>query len=791
MPPTVPPAPPPAIIQPSQSENSVPSATVAAAAKVLATPTPPETLAAEPTFVTPVSGAAALGKPMSVGYPLQGQNTSVTSSSPVIVAPPPQNTDTPALDAPQNLTSQATPKLPPQNTDTPAQQTPLQITIPTTPATPTQESEPLPTTPPKPQPATTNQPQSQPPATVPLPNTGAVRERIIELTSDRQEYDEVRRVVTAEGRVLLRFDGAVLDADRLQVNLDNLVAVGEGNVALTRGGQVVRGARFTYNFIQDSGDLQQGSGEIFLPTAGTDFAFGLPTDLTAGGVPPRPQSDRIRQSQPLQNVGSPGGINIVVGGTRNVGTAFPKGGGEVRRIRFQAENIDFNPQGWQANNVRLTNDPFSPPELELRANRVTLTRETPLRDRIKTQGQRLVLDQRTTIGIPRDEQVIDRSERDVTPGLFSVGYDGDQRGGLFIERRFSPIDRENFRFSVTPQFFAQKAVSNNDGFASLFGLRSKLDATLGPNTQVEGAANLTSFDFGELDENLRASLRLRQRLGDTTPHILSLEYTYRNRLYNGTLGYQTVQSSIGGLIQSPVIPLGNSGVNLSYQASAQYINADTDRLALLDPIRDNNRTSLGRFQASAALSRGFLLWQGKPLPPTATEGLRYTPNPVVPYLAAVTGLTGTTGYYSNGDSQSTLTGTIGLQGQIGHSARDFLDYTNFNINYSQSLNSGLSPFLFDRVVDTRVLSAGVTQQIYGPLRLGFQTVLNLDTGKSSSTDYFLEYSRRTHGVTLRYNPVLELGSISFRISDFNWSGGTNPFSEVGSVRGGVPGENNE
>jgi len=57
--------------------------------------------------------------------------------------------------------------------------------------------------------------------------------------------------------VLLRFDGGVLDADRL-VNLLNKIAVGEGNVALTRGQQVLRGERFTYNFVQDSGDLLNG-----------------------------------------------------------------------------------------------------------------------------------------------------------------------------------------------------------------------------------------------------------------------------------------------------------------------------------------------------------------------------------------------------------------------------------------------------------------------------------------------------------------------------------------------------
>ncbi|MHC5596924.1 MAG: DUF3769 domain-containing protein, partial [Nostoc sp.] len=154
-------------------------------------------------------------------------------------------------------------------------------------------------------------------------------------------------------------------------------------------------------------------------------------------------------------------------------------------------------------------------------------------------------------------------------------------------------------------------------------------------------------------------------------------------------------------------------------------------------------------------------------------------------LQAFALLTGTSSYYSNADNQSTLTGTIGLQGQIGHFSRPYLDYTAFNISYSQGLNNGLSPFLFDRSVDNKVLSGGISQQIYGPFRLGFQTSVNLDTGVQTSTDYIVEYSRRSYGITLRYNPVLELGGFSIRISDFNWGGGTDPFSEVKPVVGGV------
>jgi len=616
------------------------------------------------------------------------------------------------------------------------------------------------------------------------------RQRTIEVISDRQEYDQQRRIITAEGNVVVRFDGAVVDADRLQVNLNNLIAVGSGNVALTRGDQILRGQSFKYNFLQDQGEIDNASGEIFIPSAQTDLTFS-PTDNNPRDIQPT-VSDRVRRNQPLSGITSPGGIDFTLGGTIDASNIpLPKPGGQVRRLRFEAQRIEFYPRGWQGLDVRITNDPFSPPELELRASKVTSIRESPLVETIKTQGQGLVFDQTISLPIPVDTQTIDRFQRDPSPFYVSPGFDGDKRGGFFVERGFTVVDTNQTRLRITPQLFVQKALQDSTDVSSLFGIKTKFNSVLSKQATLEGYSELTSFNLNKVDENLRASARMRQTLGDINPHILNLEYSYRDRLYNGTLGFQTVQSSIGGLISSPVIPLGNGGVNLNYQAGAQYINANTDRLDLLPANPTNNRISLGRLQGSVSLSKSFLVWQGQPLPPTPTQGLKYTSNPLVPYLQTIASLTGTSSYYTNGENQTTLNGTISLVGQFGNFSRPYLDYTAFNITYSQGINSGLSPFLFDRSVDNKVLGAGISQQIYGPLRLGFQTTVNLDTGKQTSTDYILEYSRRTYGLTLRYNPVLELGGFSIRISDFNWTGGTTPFSgnEVKSVVDGVRREN--
>jgi hypothetical protein len=403
----------------------------------------------------------------------------------------------------------------------------------------------------------------------------------------------------------------------------------------------------------------------------------------------------------------------------------------------------------------------------------------------------LVFDQKFSLPFLFSRTVLDRRQRDAAPLRFA--YDAQDRGGLFLEGVFNVLQTDKISFTLFPQIFIQRMFdSRQSGFGlgnpDNYGLRTQLDAELSPSTFLKGSVALTSFDPARFENSLRASVRVRQILATPIgPHTLALEYSYRDRLFNGSLGFQTVQSSIGLLLISPNILLGQSGVVLNYQVGYQSINSDTDRLDLIPANSSNNRVSLGRFQTSVLVGKTFPLWVGKPLPATRDQGLRFSANPIVPYLNFNTSLRGVYSNYTSGDVQQNVFAVVGLAGQFGHFSRDFLDYTAFSVSYSQAIGTGESPFLFDRVVDTRVVSLSFIQQLYGPFRAGFTTAISLNTTDPISTDYFLEYSRRTYGVILRYNPVLEIGSITLRISDFNWAGTADPFSGTGvtPVEGGV------
>jgi len=597
---------------------------------------------------------------------------------------------------------------------------------------------------------------------------------VLEITANRQTFDPETQIITASGNVNARFSQGILVADELKINVETRMAVGTGNVTFRRGEQVLKGDRFEYNFLQDEGLISNGFGEVYQPTLQRDTS--LNQNLPPTPLPPDSIEDVSQESQ----------YQFSVGGGRDVENfSFPETGGELNRLRFSAEEIQFDGGNWIARNVRITNDPFSPPELEIRADTAKFRQISPLVDEIVTSEQRLVFDDGFTLPIPRNRIVLDRRER--SPQLVNFGFDSDDRGGLYLERGFTLLDEPQWNLSVTPQYFVQQALLD-DSLAdnAVFGLETRLTGNLTPRTNLNANLEITGFEEDVLEDNLRGSIRLQQAVGrGKATHDLNLEASFRDRLFNGSLGFQTVQSSIGAVISSPTFPLGDTGINFSYQGGIQRINAETDVAALLEPNRENDRIDLTRYQVATDFSWGTSLWTGETLPATQEEGLRYTPSPVRPNLRLTTRVRGVTTLYSSGDDQNSISLTVGLRGQLGNFSEKTFDYTSFNASYTQVIGEGESPFEFDRIADRKRLSLGVMQQVYGPFLAGVQTSLNLDDGEVISSNIILEYSRRTYNLRLRFNPTQEIGSVSIQINGFNWKGSPNAFDDFQSVEDGV------
>jgi len=579
------------------------------------------------------------------------------------------------------------------------------------------------------------------PAPPPIP-----RGEPLNVTSDRQEYNINTQTFTAIGNVRVRYAQAELRADRVSVNLITQDTQAEGNVFFQRGNQIVRGDRLDYNYAKQTGTLTQASGAIDLATLTDPNPRRLPADTAGGSI----------------------FISAIAGETQ----------GGVRRIGFTADKLILQEgERWIAENLRITNDPFSPPELELITSRATLTPISPTQSQLDLEAPTLAFDRAFFLPVPINSVTLDQFQR---PFSSLVAFDRQDRGGAYFQQSFDVVKNSDFNLRIAPQLLLQRAFERTGSLfeRDLLGLVIEAQGSLGDGQFISARGSLSSLDFSQLDKNLRFNLRYSRNIFED--HRLDVTYAYRDRLFSGSAGFEDVTNLAGATITSPTRTLGDSGINLNYQVSTQIVNA------IRADLQPNTVGTLGRLQSAVALGRNFTLAQGTPLPAEKDTGLRYSPQPIVPSLSAFVGLSGVSALYSNGANQNVISGTVGLSTVLGNFSKDFLDYTALSVSYTQSFISGLSPFRFDRVSDEKIITAQLLQQIYGPLRFGISQSWNVDTGNLFDATYSLQYDRRTYAVLIRYNPNQGIGELVLRISDFNW---TQPPSEVTNVQGGIERQN--
>ena len=554
---------------------------------------------------------------------------------------------------------------------------------------------------------------------------------LLKIVSDRQEYDTNTQVFVAEGNVVIRYKKSELKADRIRLDSKTQEVVAEGNVFFTRGDQRIRGTKLTYNYNKVTGELLNASGAIDIGTL---------------------QSAEVSRSP---NKTAPTSVTVSVAGGGTVSE------GQVRRFGFLADRLVLEQDVWTAENLRFTNDPFSPPEVELVATKATLTQTSPTQKRLDLESPRIIFDQGFSFTLPVTSIPIDGFQR-LTPVL--VGFDRGDRGGAFYQQSFDLIAQQNLSFQLSPQLLIQRAFSGQQGGVSsldVLGVLATLNGAFDDGQTLSARASLSGLDFSRLDTLLRFTASHSIPLfGD---HRLYSQYTFRDRVFNGSLGFQDINNTIGTTLLSPNYLLGDSGISLSYRLSAQWLEA------LRSDLLPNRIDSLTRFQGSATVSRVFPLFRGEPAPAERESGLRFSPKPIVPKLDAFLAAQGVSSFYSNGVNQSAIYGTVGLTAEVGNFAKDLFDYTSLNLSYTHALVSGKSPFLFDQVPDPRSMTAGIVQQIYGPFRLGFQQSWNIESGNVFDAVYSLEYARRSYSVMIKYNPNQGIGEFLLRISDFNWT----------------------
>ncbi|MCP9849640.1 DUF3769 domain-containing protein [Cyanobium sp. Morenito 9A2] len=469
--------------------------------------------------------------------------------------------------------------------------------------------------------------------------------------------------------------------------------------------------------------------------------------------------------------------------------------GTVGRWRFQAAKLTITPDGWQADRIGMTNDPFTPVQAWLDAENVVARQEPNGDILLSADRNRLILEDQIPIPVSRNQRIQKKQE---VENRWVLGNDGEDRDGNFVGRQLRPIKiGSKGELALQPQFLWQRArLGTTDSyvlpgqsagaepssqpaeFSDLFGLVATYK---GPVLGFTADANLSisTFNPKNLANGTRSWGDLSRSIalpvvGLSTARVFG---AYRYRTWNGSLGEQDVYSAYGvSLEQRGNLP--NWG-----RLSSSYIWRLGVGSFQSNQFESINFTDLWRGSGVIAINSSLPVWTGKPLPLTATGAYRNVGTAIVPGLTFNTNLTVNMAYYGTGAHQNLVSLSAGPTLTLGHFSKPFLDYTQLTITGGGSLRNGLSPFSFDRAVDLATIGVGLSQQIYGPLVLSGGIGVNVDGRSANYGDLTgsyveLKWQRRAYEFSVYYSPYERLGGVRVKLNDFSFTGTGVPFVPV-------------
>jgi len=565
-----------------------------------------------------------------------------------------------------------------------------------------------------------------------------------------------------------------------------------------------------------------GGGELVLPSP-LETLLGNqkpPQDPAPTATADEPAAERRPLEQRVQGVRFRQAMDTaikldlvaVIDTDEETATSGPRGAGILRqpkpsrgrlnRLRFQASNLVIRGNRWSAREVAFTNDPFTPAQSWTIGYQVETVFEEKGITRIRARRTRILLSNR--LAVPGLNSAVIGEEA----LQFSLDTDQRDRDGIYLGYNLPTLRiGEKGKLNLQPQFMLQRAiegrtssytapgkslagprVNQNLQAGDLFGLTAVLDLPI-DRFRLQADTSLSTFS----PDNLAAGTRSIVRLG--TPLALAghsssqgqLFGSYRERVYNGSLGLQTVVYSYGGQLEG----------SLRFNADPADPAKDQRRTPYFGPVEVDWRAVGGNYQANlfrrnrldtqwrgrlnAGFSSSLRLWEAS-LDPDRGDlaALRYTAQPVRPGLALNFGLATSLAHYEAGARQNTFTLFGGPAFTLGRFREPWFDYTQFAVLVGGTFFDGLSPFGFDRAVDLRTLSFRAAQQLYGPLVLEAGATVNIDGnsrfyGDVSYSYLELKLQQRSYALGVYYSPYDGIGGIRIRLNDFSFTGSGTPF----------------
>jgi hypothetical protein len=466
--------------------------------------------------------------------------------------------------------------------------------------------------------------------------------------------------------------------------------------------------------------------------------------------------------------------------------------GMISRWRMQANQITVTPDGWEADRVAFTNDPYTPAQSWVDATGVVAQLE-PTGDLVlQAKRNQLILEDRLPIPLQRNQRFEKKRE---VESRWTTAVDTKDRDGFYLGYNITPIKvGAKGQLDLQPQFMAERALNGSTNsyvlsgqpigdspssqptrIGDLFGLLAKYKSRLG-GFNIDAVGDFSTLDPSNFANGARSWGNINKSfelplLGTTTARGFA---AYRYRVWNGSLGEQDVYSALGAsLEQARELPnIGQIRNQIFWRAGiGNFQGTEFTSINLAD---------LWRASFYGSINSQLQIWTGKALNPDSARATRFSPVPIVPGLALNTNLNANLSYYGDGTSQQGFSISGGPTLTLGHLQKDFLDYTQLTITGGGTLLQGVSPFSFDRIVDLSTIGIGLTQQLVGPLIFAGGIGLNVDANSEFFGDVVdsyveLRWQRRAYELAVYYSPYQGIGGVRVKLNDFNFRGTGVPF----------------
>ena len=591
----------------------------------------------------------------------------------------------------------------------------------------------------------------------------------LKIFADKQyEYDQ--NIYLAEGNVKAIINGGILRSDLLSYEKSTGILSAEGNIRFTKGGQYFRAQEFRFNLIKKDGIIKDAYGIL----DNKNLLEDLKIDSN--------QKKLLAENGNIHKINNKGkhiyddGIEFSFANIelpQNQITRSNKSIGKINNWRFKSDLITLQENGWKANRINFTNDPFDPHQISFEGIDV-IAEENDGELIITSSKTKLILDGSTKISLGK--RIFGRKKK---KNNYKFIVDGKDRDGLVLIRKSNTRNINNkVKVDVQPQLLINRAIlgktnsyenqkSKDISFLDLLGLNIKLNANY-KDWKFYSVNDLSTLNSTRIFSGLRHSSSLRKyfKMPLFDDSSLNIFTTYRSRAWNGTFGETEIKSAYGGFIEkSHYFKTGEVENNLKLRLGAANYEAEK--------IGNSEIITLWRSSIYSSLDSEYEIW--KPSQKNIDQNKQMTLSPVFinPELVLKTNMNSAYFKYEDGSDQAFLKLSFGPEIRLGKLERNFLDYTKLSVMPGVKIKSGNSPFKFDNAIDLKTLNVSLMQQVYGPLMFDIVSNVNIDNNSKNYGEYYntklgLLWHKRAYEFGIYYHPNDYAGGLYFRINGFDF-----------------------